>query len=55
MNDMPFLTSISEHIYYGTARAINNMKYAKLEAKLKNVVQSYAVRGFWVTVIIIDI
>ena len=54
MNDVPFLTSISEYIHYGTGRAIDNMICITLEAELKNIVQSYAVRGFRVTVIIVD-
>ena len=55
LNDIPFLTSISEHIHYGTANTIDNLASVKIEDELKNVVCSYAVRGFRITLIIVDI
>ena len=55
LNNIPFLTSISEHIHYSTARAVNNIKCVKLEGELKNIVRSYAVCDFRVTYIIVNI
>ena len=55
LNNIPFVTSISEHIHYGTAGAIDNMTCPKLENEIKNVVRSYAVRGFRVVLILVDI
>jgi len=31
LNNVPFLTTISEYIYYGTANVVDNLKYLSLE------------------------
>ena len=55
VNDVPFLTSMSNHLHYGTANAVDNMTAPTLEAGVKNIIRSYAVRGFGVGVIFLDI
>ena len=55
VNDVPFLTSISNHLHCSTATAAENMKAPTLEAVLKNIVRCYAIRGFNVGVIFLDI
>ena len=55
LNNIPFLTSISEHIYYGTANAIDNLTCVKIEDELKNVIRSYVAGKFRITLIIVDI
>ena len=47
--------SISNHIYYGSANAIDNMKANTLELGLQNLVRCYAIRGFNVVVIMVNI
>ena len=54
-NDAPFLTSISNHIHHGTFNAVDNLKVDALEVGLKNAIRSYAVRGFSISVIFVDI
>ena len=54
MNDIPFLTSLSEYAHYGTAGAVDNMKCIKLEKKLQNIIQSYVVHGFRIVLAIVD-
>ena len=44
MNNILFLTSISEYIHYGTVGALDNITVKKLETELKNVVRSYTVK-----------
>ena len=55
VNRVPFLTSISNYIHYGSANTVDNMKADILEMGLKNLVQYYAIRGFLVVVILVDI
>ena len=55
LNNIPFITSISEHIHYGTTRVIDNITCLKLENELKNVIRSYTVRSFRVVLILVDI
>ena len=54
LNDVLFLTTISEHIHYSTANAVDNLKYLTLEYQFKNVVRSYAIRGFRIVMIMVD-
>ena len=46
VNDVPFLTSISEHIHYETVGAVDNLTCPSLEPEIKKVLRLYAVRGF---------
>ena len=55
VNDMLFVSRISENINYGTIRVVNNLICPKLESELQNIVQSYAIRGFRVILISVDI
>jgi hypothetical protein len=55
VNKVPFLVSISEHIHYGTIRAIESMKISVLEEEIKRIIQLYAVRGFNIKYIMVDI
>ena len=55
VNDVPFLTTISRNIHYGTATAVDNLKLVTLEEGLRSVIRSYAVRGFHVVLICVDI
>ena len=38
-NDIPFLTSSSSHVYYGTKASVDNIKCVTLELELNNVVR----------------
>ena len=51
VNNVTFLTSISNHLHYGTCKAVDNMQAPTLEEGLKNVVRSYAIRGFSIGII----
>ena len=55
VNDAPFLASMSNHLHYGTSNAVDNMKAATLEIGLKNIIRSYAIRGFSIGIIFIDV
>ena len=55
VNNMPFFTSISNHMHYGTANAIDNMKVETLEKYLQSLMRCYATRGFELVVILVDI
>ena len=55
INNVLFLTSISNHIHYSTANTLDNMKVATREDSLKNVMRNYAMRGFSMGVIFLDI
>ena len=55
VNNIPFLTSISESIHYGTADAVDNLQCPTLKAQLKKVLGKYTVRGFCIKVIAADI
>ena len=55
INDVPFLTSISNHLHYGTSKAVDNLVAPTLEEGLKSIIRSYAVRGFGVGVIFLDL
>ena len=55
LNNIPFVTSISAHIHYGTTGAIDNMTCPKLENELKNIIRSYTARSFRVVLILVGI
>ena len=55
VNDVPFLTSISNHFHHGTCKAVDNMQASSLEEGLKNVIRSYAIRGFSIGIIFLDV
>ena len=52
---MPFMTSLSENIHYGTAGSVDNLQYPSLEMELTNVIKSYAARDFCIIMIMVDI
>ena len=54
INDVPFLTSISNHLHYVTVNTIDNIKVPTLEASLKNIIKSYAVQGLSAGIIFLD-
>ena len=54
LNDVPFLTSIYEHVHYGIVRAVHNLKCPSLEDGLKKVIRSYAMRGLRIILIAVD-
>ena len=55
VNDVPFLSSISNHLHYGTANTSDNIKAPTLEAGLKNIIRCYVARGFNAGVIFLKI
>ena len=55
VNNVPFLTFILNHIHYEIATTIDNMKTPTLEAGLKSIMQSYAIRGFSIGIIFLNI
>ena len=55
VNRIPFLTSLSRKIHYGTVSALTDMKIPTMESYIKKIIRSYSVRGFHVTVIHVDI
>ena len=55
VNDVLFPTSISNHIYYWTSNVVDNMNAKMLEVGLINIIKSYAIRGFSVGVMFLDI
>ena len=54
VNNILFLTSLLEHIYYSTTNTVANLEAEMLEAGLKNVVRLYSMREFNVVVILVD-
>ena len=55
LNDIPFVITILENIYYRTVNTVNNMKCILLEFELQNIVRSYSIRWFRIIVLIVDI
>ena len=53
-NDVPFMTSMSNHMHYGIYNAIDNLKADDLESGLKKI-RCYVIRGFNVVVVLVDI
>ena len=54
LNDVLFLTSVSEGIYYGIVLAVDNLECNTLERDLKHIVRAYSIRGFYVILILVD-
>ena len=55
VNKVPFLVSISEHIHFGTISGLDSMKIPVLEDEIKRIIRLYAVRGFHIKYILVDI
>ena len=55
IDDVPFLTSLSESIYYGTIGALDNLKYRSLENEIKRMLREHAIWGFRVVAIGVDL
>ena len=55
VNNVLFLASIANHIHHVTYNAIDNLKYISLEEGVKNVIRYYALRGFKVVAVILDV
>ena len=55
VNRIPFLTSLSRKIHYGTVNALADMKIPTMEVCIEKIIRAYSVRGFHVTVIHVDI
>ena len=54
VNRIPFLTSLSRKIHYGTVSALADMKIPTMESCIKKIIRSYSVCDFYVTVIHVD-
>ena len=55
LNEVPFLTNISERINYVTVGAVDNLKCVTLENELRSIIRAYSVRGFRTEVVQVDI
>lgn len=55
LNNVPFLTLLSENVHYSTASAVDNLQCPTLEKGLCNIIRSYAVREFHIIPIIVNI
>ena len=55
VNQVPLLVSVSKNIHYGTIKALNSMKIPIMEEEIKRVIRMYAVRGFHVEYVLVDI
>ena len=49
------LVTVSRNIHYGTVHGLPSMKIPVMEAAIQGVVKSYAVRGFLVKFIFVDL
>ena len=52
---IPFFTSISKNINYGTINAPHNMKLSTMDDCIDKILRSYGVCGFHITAIHVDI
>jgi len=55
LNNVLFLTSISEYIHYGIVAVVDNLKYILLEEELRSILYSYTIRRFRIMIIYLDI
>ena len=55
VNRVPFLATLSKNIHYSTMDALDNMKIPTIEHVIDTVLRSYAVQGFHVRAIHVDI
>ena len=49
------LVSVSRNIHYGTVHGLSSMKIPIMEEAIQGIVKSYAVRGFLVKFIFVDL
>ena len=54
-NNVLFFASMSNQLHYGTSNAVDNIQAITLESGLKNIIRYYAIRGFSLRIIFIDI
>ena len=54
VNYAPFITYVSNYAYYGTFNIFDNIKGVNLEQGIQNIIRCYAVRGFNVVVVMLD-
>ena len=54
LNNVLFLISISEYIYYETMGVVDNLACLWLESEIKKILRSYTVRGFRIVIIAVD-
>jgi hypothetical protein len=54
VNGIPFLTTISRHIKFGSAGKLDSMENKTIVQHFKVVIGTYALRGFRVTIILAD-
>ena len=54
-NDIPFLKTTYENIHCEKIVAMENLKCQSLEFELKSVIRSYAIRGFCIKLVVVDI
>ena len=55
VNEIPLFTSISNHIHYGTANDIYNMKADTLEKGFQSLMRCYATRVFEVVAMLVGV
>ena len=55
VNSVPFLTSMSENLHYGSCYAEDNLECPPLEEGLRNIMHCYSIRGFHVSTTMLDI
>ena len=54
LNDVPFITSASNRVHYGTSNDVHNITYLVLEAGLISIIKSYTIRGFSAGAVFLD-
>ena len=54
-NDVQFLTSVANHLHHRMSKGLDNMQVLSLELRLKNIMRSYAIRGFSAGITFLDI
>ena len=54
VNFIPFLTTISRHIKFGSAGKLDSMENKTIVQHFKVIIGTYALRGFKVTIILAD-
>ena len=55
VNNIPFLGSVSKNIHYITFGALHSMKIPVMEKIIETIIRLYAVRGFHISLIHVDI
>ena len=54
VNNIPFLTTISKHIKFGSTGRLDDMKHATLLRHFTTIIKVYQLRGFRVTLLLAD-